>query len=70
MKNKILFTLDINFGDNVKIVADNLKDLEDYLINELGWYSFDANESEGNAVIKTKLWYKPEIGTIEWVKCI
>lgn len=70
MKNKILFTLDVNFGDDVKIIADNLKDLEDYLINELGWYYFNADESIGKATIRTKSWLEPEIATIEWVKCI
>lgn len=70
MKNKILFTLEVQFGDDIILVADNLKDLEDYLLNELGFYSVHFIERDDLAVVREKEWFDATNASIRWIKQI
>ena len=70
MKNKILLTLEVQFGDDVILVADNLKDLEDYLLNELGFYSVTFSERDNLAIVREKEWFSPVNASIKWIKQI
>ena len=40
--NKLLFTLEIGFGDDIKLIANNHKDLEDYINKNYDWYMFEV----------------------------
>ena len=68
MKNKLLFKLKINFGSEINLIADNHKDLEDYLNSNYDWYKIKVNED--SVAITERQGYESELGTLEWVKCI
>ena len=66
--NKLLFKLEIDFGTDIVLIANNHKDLEDYLINNYDWYSLDVKED--SVVIKCREGYENDYATLEWVKHI
>lgn len=66
--NKLLFILEIDFCDDIKIIANNHKDLEDYLSKNYDWYDFEMTED--NIIIETRKGYSKDYGTLTWVKHI
>ena len=66
--NKLLFKLEIPFGTSITLIANNHKDLEDYLKEN---YYFHSIEIKGDSVIIEEMkGYQKEYGTLEWVKHI
>lgn len=66
--NKLLFKLDIPFRTSITLIANNHKDLEDYLIEN---YNFDSIEiKEDSVIIEEVKGYEKDYGTLEWVKHI
>jgi len=66
--NKLLFTLKIDWGSDVVLIANNHKDLEDYLNSNYDWFKIEVKED--SVIIKERDGYENEIATIEWVKHI
>lgn len=66
--NKLLFTLERDWDDPIILVANNHKDLEDYLRTNYDWYSIEVKEDHVN--IKTRLGYETEVAQLKWVKHI
>jgi hypothetical protein len=63
--NKLLFTFENDWGDDIQVIANNHKDLEDYL-NTLGWYYFEFTNNEVRVV--TGPGFAKEYGTLKWIK--
>jgi hypothetical protein len=64
--NKLLFTLEVDFGDDIKLIANNHKDLEDYINKNYDWYMFEVRD---NLVrIQTREGFDVEFGKLEWIK--
>jgi hypothetical protein len=66
--NKLLFKLEIPFGENVTLIANNHKDLDDYLRSNYDWYSIEVREE--SVIIKVRQGFENDIATLEWVKSI
>ena len=65
MANKILFKLEGGWNDSVTLIANNHKDLQEYLIKEYNWYKI--NISEDSATIVRVDGFEKEYASIEWV---
>jgi len=68
MANKLLFTLERDYNDNIKVIANNHKDLEDYLRASYEWYKLEVLDDIVRVVEVQG--FETIIGTIEWVKHI
>lgn len=66
--NKLLFKLDIEFGTAITLIANNHKDLEDYLKENYNFHSIKIEED--SVIIEEAYGYKKDYGTLEWVKHI
>ena len=66
--NKLLFTLKIDFGSDITLIANNHKDLEDYLKSNYDWFRIEVKED--SVIIKEREGYENEIAILEWVKHI
>lgn len=66
--NKLLFIWEELFCDPVKIVADNHKDLEDYLRKTYDWYWLSV--SEKSVSFRERPGYEIIDVPLEWVKHI
>ncbi len=66
--NKLLFKLEWNFNDNITLIANNHKDLEDYLNKNYDWYKIEVKED--SVIIKEREGYENDIALLEWVKRI
>ena len=66
--NKLLFKLERNFNDNITLIANNHKDLEDYLNKNYDWYKIEVKED--SVIIKEREGYENDIALLEWVKRI
>jgi len=64
--NKLIFTLKNDFGSDIVLIADNHKDLEDYLKETYGWYRVEVKED--SVVVKMSQWYENEFASLEWAK--
>ena len=64
--NKLLFKLERNFNDNITLIANNHKDLEDYLNKNYDWYKIEVKED--SVIIKEREGYENDIALLEWVK--
>ena len=64
--NKLSFKLERQFNDNITLIANNHKDLEDYLNENYDWYKIEVKE--GSVVIKEREGYENDIALLEWVK--
>jgi hypothetical protein len=64
--NKLLFKLERNFNDNITLIVNNHKDLEDYLNENYDWYKIEMKED--NVIIKEREGYENDIALLEWVK--
>ena len=68
MSNKLVFKLKRDFNDDILLISNNHKDLEDYLNSNYDWYKIEVKEE--SVIVKTREGYENEIGTLEWVKQI
>ena len=66
--NKLLFKLYIPFGTSITLIANNHKDLEDYLKENYDFHSIEIKED--SVVIQEVNGYEKDYGTLEWVKHI
>jgi|TARA_R110001606_G_scaffold374588_1_gene532437 hypothetical protein len=66
--NKLLFKLERNFNDNITLITNNHKDLEDYLNKNYDWYKIEVKED--SVIIKEREGYENYIALLEWVKHI
>lgn len=66
--NKLLFKLDIDFGEKITLIANNHRDLEDYLRENYDW--FWVNVYDEQVAIREREGYDIIYGTLEWVKSI
>ena len=66
--NKLVFTLKNDFGSDIVLIANNHKDLEDYLKENHDWYKVEVKED--SVIIKMREGYENEIALLEWVKHI
>mgnify|MGYP003629226439 FL=1 len=66
--NKLLFKLERNFNDNITLITNNHKDLEDYLNKNYDWYKIEVKED--SVIIKEREGYENDIALLEWVKHI
>ncbi len=66
--NKLVFTLKNDWRSDIVLIANNHKDLEDYLNSN--YYLFRIEVKEDSVIIKEREGYENEIATLEWVKHI
>lgn len=66
--NKLVFTLKNDWGSDIVLIANNHKDLEDYLNTNYDWVRIEVKED--SVIIKEREGYENEIATLEWVKHI
>lgn len=68
--NKLLFKLERNFNDNITLIANNHKDLEDHLNRTLpfGWYKLEVKEH--SVMLQECEGCEMEFVSLEWVKHI
>jgi len=66
--NKLLFTLKNYWGSDIVLIANNHKDLEDYLKENYDWYKVEIKED--SVIIKTREGYESEFANLEWIKHI
>ena len=64
--NKLLFKRERNFNDNITLITNNHKDLEDYLNENYDWYKIEVKED--SVIIKEREGYENDIALLEWVK--
>ena len=64
--NKLLFKLERDFNDNITLITNNHKDLEDYLNENYNWYKIEVKED--SVIIKEREGFENEIALLEWVK--
>ena len=68
MKNKLLFTLERDFNEDIIIVCDNERDLLDYLTLSYDWYNITIGKDYVH--ITEMKGYSSETATIKWIKHI
>jgi len=68
MTNKLLFKLDRDRNDTIVLIANNHKDLEDYLNTNYDWYRIIINDDSVRIIEREG--YETEFATLEWVKHI
>ena len=66
--NKLVFTLKNDWGSDIVLIANNHKDLEDYLKSNYDWFRIEVKED--SVIIKEREGYENEIAILEWVKHI
>ena len=64
--NKLLFKLERSFNDDITLITNNHKDLEDYLNENYDWYKIEVKED--SVIIKECIGYENDIALLEWVK--
>ena len=66
--NKLLFKLQRNFNEDITLISNNRKDLEDYLNKTYDWHRVEVREDI--VIIKEHPSYESEVASLEWVKYI
>ena len=66
--NKLLFKLKIGFNDDITLIANNHRDLEEYLDENHDWYNVTINDDE--VWIIERQGYETIVATLEWVRHI
>jgi hypothetical protein len=66
--NKLLFKLQRDFNDDITLITNNHKDLEDYLNENYDWHKIEVKED--SVIIKEREGYENDIALLEWVKHI
>lgn len=64
--NKLLFTLNRDYNDSIILVANNHKDLEDYLVLNYDFYNVTVKDDYVSIVARKG--DCKEIGKINWIK--
>jgi hypothetical protein len=64
--NKLLLTLKRDYNDSIILVANNHKDLEDYLRSNYDFYKININDD--SVIIVARENYETEYGTLEWIR--
>ena len=66
--NKLIFTLKDDFRDDIVLIANNQKDLEDYIRKNYRWLGVRFHEYE--VLIVKGIGHHELIATLQWVKHI
>jgi len=66
--NKLLFILEVQFGEDITLIANNHLDLEDYLTKTYDWYVIIVNEE--TVKIKMCEGYAAEYAQLKWVTMV
>lgn len=66
--NKLLFNYERQFNSNISLIANNHKDLQDYLEEKYDWDVLEVNEE--HVVIDEKMTFERDIVPLVWVKHI
>jgi len=66
--NKLVFTFKNDWNADVVLIANNHKDLEDYLNSNYDWFKIEVGENI--VIIKERDGYEDETATLQWVKHI
>lgn len=64
--NKLLLTLKRDYNDSIILVANNRKDLEDYLRSNYNFYKITVRDDSVSIVAREG--YETEFGTLEWIR--
>ena len=64
--NKLLLTLKRDYNDSIILVANNHKDLEDYLRSNYDFHKINVNDD--SVIIVARAGYETEYGTLEWIR--
>lgn len=64
--NKLLFKYDRNFNDDIILISNNHKDLEDYLRANYDWFKITVSDDVVKIVERDG--YETEFVNLEWVK--
>ena len=63
-----MFHYDVHFGDDIILIANNHKDLEDYLELELKYVNVRVTDSQ--AIFKEREWEETSVVELKWIKHI
>ena len=66
--NKLLVTIEIDFSESIIFVANNHKDVEEYLTKECDFYSVTIGDDF--VIIQQRPGYEKISGTLKWIKHI
>lgn len=64
--NKLLFTLKRDYNDSIILVANNHKDLEDYLRSNYDFHVVIVRDDSVSIIEREG--YETEFGTLEWIR--
>lgn len=64
--NKLLFTLKRDYNDSIILVANNHRDLEDYLRSNYDFHKITVRDDSVSIVARES--YAAEFGTLEWIR--
>lgn len=64
--HKLLLTLKRDYNDSIILVANNHKDLEDYLRSNYDFYKIAVRNDSVSIVEREG--YETEFGTLEWIR--
>ena len=64
--NKLLFTLKRDYNDSIILVANNHRDLEDYLRSNYDFYKITVRDDSVSIVAREG--YEAEYGMLEWIR--
>lgn len=66
--HKLLFHLQVDFGEDKKFICNNHKDLEDYLDKNYEYHTVDIDMS--SMTVRLKEWSNgpTEYATLEWIR--
>ena len=68
MTNKLLFTLIEDYGEDIILISNNHKDLEDYLKTNYDWYYIHIYDDYVS--IRVREGYEKETASLKWIKQI
>jgi hypothetical protein len=66
--NKLLFHYDVDFGEDIILIANNHKDLEDYLESELKYVNVRVTDTQ--VIFKEREWSDTSVVELKWIKHI
>ena len=66
--NKLLFKLQRDFQQDITLISNNHRDLEDHLNQNYDWYTFEVKAD--SVMIQECAGYAIEYASLEWVKKI
>jgi hypothetical protein len=63
-----LFHYNVDFGEDIILIANNHKDLEDYLESELKYVNVRVTDTQ--AIFKEREWTDTSVVELKWIKHI